>query len=139
MKGFGKHKRRKRKILLYFLVVFGCSQPSENEQFVRADEAPDGVYCFALDFADTLASYDLSFYTKSPDAPLRLEVIWMDGESPAGLSESVWMQAGELRQLYRSGIKPQHPGDWKLRVRVPGQPDGFPGLGLITKRNDGTR
>ena len=136
--------------LLPVLTVIGCHKPAVCEQFIRADEAVDGLYEFALDMSDTLATYDLSFYTAALDAPLSLTVDWS-----CDYSETVWLPAGKVEALYRSGIRPDgQPGTGAaypygrkkeaaapviLRVRVNNAPEDFRGLGIICKRNDGTR
>ena len=53
------------------------------------------------------------------------------------LKENVWFPAGEHRALYRSGVSPA--SDIILQIKPINPPEGFRGLGIICKRNDGTR
>ena len=71
------------------LLLLSACRPASYEQFVRADQAPGGVYEFRLDMGDSLATYDLSLYTRvdagllkadEPARSLGLEICW----SPAG-------------------------------------------------------
>ena len=77
---------------ILLLLAVACSRPSSYEQFVRAEDAADGVYEFTLSFMDAEASaetsvssgsgtsdvtYDLSFYTAPLAEPLQLEVTWL--------------------------------------------------------------
>ena len=83
---------------LFLILIVSCTRPSSYEQFVRVEDAADGVYEFAVEMADSAATYDLSFYTAPLDEPLQLEVAFSD------LHETVWFPAGQHRALYRSGI-----------------------------------
>ena len=125
--------------LLFAMAFLACTRPAVSEQFVRSDEAAGGLYYFTPDFADTLAFYDLSFYTAAQTVPLCLEVSWMEDEAPAFHTETVWMKPGEVQQLYRSKLQPGHSARWRLKVKVLNQPERFPGICIITKRYDGTR
>ncbi len=131
------------------VLLFSCSRPQSYETFVKAADAPGGVYSYQLDLSDSLASYDISFYSRvdrnslnvrNEYPQIRLEVTWV---SPSGqnFSETVYMRgsnsAGDI-QKYRSGVVPRESGEWTLKVKAfPGE-GKFRGLGVICRRN-GTR
>ena len=64
--------------ILLVLLTAACNPPASYEQFVRADEAPDGIYEFTLPARS--ASFDLSFYTAPLSAPLQLAVSWINSQ-----------------------------------------------------------
>lgn len=79
--------------ILLVLLTAACNPPASYEQFVRADEAPEGIYEFTLpDFCTAPAtaschserseeiSFDLSFYTAPLSAPLQLAVSWINSQ-----------------------------------------------------------
>ena len=209
-KSSGRLSRRSRTLPAFLLLLaVACSRPSSYEQFVRAEDAADGVYEFTLPImaaeasAETSVSsgsgtsdvtYDLSFYTSPLDEPLQLAVTWLYspgeelrstyGPGDILLTETVWFPAGQHRALYRSGIRfsadlsgntpkslqvpPKNPlpveniaeistgtpkntptcienGEKLYRSAVTIQvtpinpPEDFRGLGIICKKNDGTR
>lgn len=146
------------------LLGISCSGPGSYEEFVRAEDATGGVYEFALP-AD---AYDLSFYTAPLDEPLQLEItldslketVWF----PAGQYKALYRSGIQLdhRQdsLTAAGVIPalaekrlgqkssgRHPQrsralpgtEYLLQVRPIDPPEDFRGLGIIIKRNDGTR
>ena len=95
------------------LLAAGC-RPASYEQFIRADQAQDGEYVFALDLSDSTATYDLSFYTRvdpalmaaaTPSAELALQVCWY---SPAG-------EATASDPVRGSAAHPSQPGGWAPR------------------------
>ena len=113
--------------ILLVLLTVACNPPASYEQFVRADEAPEGIYEFTLpDFCTAPAatfchsersachsersegiSFDLSFYTAPLSAPMQLEVAWsypQDEGVVARYSETVWFPASKHRALYRNSI-----------------------------------
>ena len=128
------------------LFAAGC-RPASYEQFIRADQAQDGEYVFALDLSDSTATYDISLYTRvdpalmaaaTPSAELALQVCWQSTAGEA-MSEIVYLPygaAGGTVQLYRSGIKPSPAGVWRLTITPMTPPAGLRGLGIICKRND---
>ena len=144
------------------MLLVGC-RPASYEQFIRADQAQDGEYVFALDLPDSTATYDLSLYTRvdpalmaaaTPSAELALQVCWLapaEGGTPLGgstspacfampeLSEIVYLpfgaEAGSVK-LYRSGVKPAPAGEWHLSVTPIAPPEGLRGIGIICKRVD---
>jgi len=118
-------------ILLMSVMLCSCGRPASYEEFIRCDEAPGGIYSFSLDIPDTLASYDLSFYTSSMDEALQLEISW------GSLRETVWFPQHKDRALYRSGIRPG--ARMELRIKAIDPPKRFRGLGIILEQKDGTR
>jgi hypothetical protein len=103
-----------------------CSGPSSYEQFVRAEDAADGVYEFAIP-ASVISgeakgsSFDLSFYTAPIDEPLQLAITWLYSPGDILLTETVWFPAGELRALYRSGVRfsDDLSGNTPISLQVP--------------------
>ena len=205
---------------ILLIMVVACSRPGSWEQFVKVEDAPGGVYEFALPLqaststaTPSATTYDISFYTAPLAEPLQLEILWQllaakqlntsnmpeaplqpgverrfyetaDNQTVACHSETVWFPAGEHRALYRSGVRfsadlsgntpkslqvpPKNPlpveniaeistgtpkntptciGNGEklyrsavtIRVTPINPPEGFRGLGIIIKRNDGTR
>ncbi len=64
-------------------MAVACSRPGSWEQFVRAEDAPGGVYEFAIPSSSVIPSeakestFNLTFYTSPLDEPLQLEVTWL--------------------------------------------------------------
>ena len=131
-------------VLACGLAFSSCRQPDSLELFVRQDEARDGVYLYSLPLTDTTAAYDFWFYSRTQERPLagvQLNVQWL---APSGddLSETVYMERVDprgVKELYRSGMVPAQAGDWQLSVRPVGVDEDFLGLGVICKKQDGTR
>jgi len=126
------------------LLLVGCGKPDTVEQFIKAGDAPDGVYHFELTLDNPIGTYDLSFYTGidrfSPAGQnhcLQLDVLW---RSPSGKTaqETVYMNTAKLREKYRSKFSPKLFGKWRIDVKVPEAPEGLLGLGIICEYN-GTR
>lgn len=124
--------------------AYGCSRPLSSETFVRSDRSLDGVYIFELDLPDSLAFYDIWFYSRTVNEPLAslpLNVQWL---APSGkrFSERVYMKlvdADGEKELYRSGVVPSETGKWQLSVRPLGVDENFCGLGVICEEHHGTR
>lgn len=121
------------------LLLASCGRPQGREYFQLAND--EGEYSFDIDLSDSLASYDISFYTEI-DRPLwgrdtlvcfPLQVVW---RSPAGryFSETVYYPAAESRVLYRSDVVPTELGSWNISVTIPDQPRRLRGLGIIYRR-----
>ena len=114
------------------------------ELFLRRDQARDGVYVYALPLKDTTAAYDFWLYSRTARQPLedvQLNIQWLS-PSGDGFSETVYMRRVEPRgskELYRSGMVPAQAGSWQLSVRPVGVDEGFLGLGVIVRKQDGTR
>ena len=207
-------------LAVLMVMAVACSRPGSWEQFVKVEDAPGGVYEFALPLqaststaTPSATTYDISLYTAPLAEPLQLEILWQlmaakqlntsnmpeaplqpgverrfyetaDNQTVACHSETVWFPAGEHRALYRSGVRfsddlsgntpislqvpPKNPrpvennaeistgtpkntptciGNGEklyrsavtIRVTPINPPEGFRGLGIIIKRNDGTR
>ena len=131
------------------MVLLTACRPTSYEQFIRADQAPEGEYVFALDLADSTAAYDLSFYTRidpalmaaeEPSRTLELEISWKPAASDSVfLHEAVYIPYGDKAgsvQLYRSGVRPSPAGEWNLSVKPNEAPEGLRGIGIICKRHD---
>lgn len=190
------------------LALAACSRPVSYEQFIKAEDAPAGIYEFAIPSSIFTSSaspaaaapklsavsgptYNISIYTAPLEKALQLDILWIAASSedlqhfPSKmpqvpfekgrqiiLRESVWFPAGEHRALYRSGVslgvreediveRPATPGQGEgpfrdgvggmssfrtetasgilLQIRPINPPEGFRGLGIICKQNDGTR
>jgi len=128
--------RRALPLLLAFLLLASCREPQSREYFQRVSS--DGEYSFDLELTDTLAAYNLSFYTKI-DRPVfkrdtlvsfPMQIVW---RSPSGryFSETVYYPADSLRARYRSHLVPSEAGTWNVAVTLPRQPEGLRGLGII--------
>ena len=141
------HPRRHLPVLVALvcaLTLPACREPDSLELFVRQDRARSGVYEYSIPLTDTTAAYDFWFYSRTMREPLeslRLDVTWC---APSGdaFSETVYMRAVEpkgSKELYRSGMVPAQAGDWQLRVRPVGTGEDFVGLGVIVRKQDGTR
>ena len=129
-------------VLALGLALSACREPDSLELFVRQDEARDGVYVYSLPLKDTTAAYDFWFYSRTEHNALEsLQLKWL-APSGDGFSETVYMRSVEpkgSKELYRSGMVPAQAGDWQLSVRPVGVDGDFLGLGVICKKQDGTR
>ena len=191
------------------LALAACSRPASYEQFIKAENARDGVYEFAIpatiltsaSSVNTTAhpasaaaaapapTFDISIYTAPLEKALQLDILWLElpsgdlshsspempqapsenggpganmpqnasdttkidttcsnngvlcGRSAPGPrtihEESVWFPAGKHRVLYRSGVA--STPRIILKIKPVNPPESFRGLGIICKRNDGTR
>ena len=106
---------------ILLVMAVACSRPGSWEQFIRVEDAPGGVYEFAIPPSSVIPSeakestFNLTFYTSPLDEPLQLAVTWLNspgeelrstyGPDSILLTENVWFPAGEHRALYRSGIR----------------------------------
>ena len=138
-------------VLFALLMLAGC-RPASYEQFVRADQASGGEYVFNLDLSDSTASYDISLYTRvdsgimkaeDPSHSLGLEIRWRAASGLQAdstfLCETVYVPYGGRagsNSLYRSGVRPNPAGEWRVLVRPLDAPAGLRGIGIICKRND---
>ena len=126
------------------MLVLACSAPTDTELFVRKDQAQNGVYIFDFPMADSLARYDVSFYSRAEKLDLQgveLSVLWL---APSGDSanETVYMKEITRKgsvELYRAGVIPAETGTWRISVRPGVEPGDIAGLGMICKKKDGTR
>ena len=126
------------------LALASCVESEDVEEFVRRDEARAGVYVYKMELADTTSAYDVWFYSRTVDRPLEgveMRVQWL---APSGeaFAETVYRRRIDPRgtkELYRSGVVPAQAGTWQLSVRPVGVGEVFLGLGVIFKKQDGTR
>lgn len=120
-----------------------CSQPRTAESFVKTSDAgPSGRYEYVLDMTDTLARYDIYFYTRLDvddsafgamgDIPVNVFLVAPDG---VGYSETVYISktsfsgksgSKDCDVPYRRGFAPVVYGNWTLFLTV--NPDTVPGL-----------
>ena len=124
------------------LSALSCREPSIRENFVKSSKiSEDGRYHFDVDFSDSLAVYDISFYSQlhefSSNISFPVTVHW---KSPSGwsFSERVYWDPSQDVVLYRTDITPTELGTWDLSVYVGDYPP-LCGLGIITEKKDGTR
>lgn len=131
--------RRILPLLLLLAALTACREPRSREFFQRASAS--GEYSFTFEMTDTLAAYDISFYT-TLDRPLfrrdtlvsfPMQIVW---RSPSGryFSETVYYPADSVKVLYRSGIVPSESGVWTIGVTLPQQPESIRGLGIICEK-----
>ena len=144
--------------LLILLASLSCTRPPSDERYVSRERAESGdTYPFELDFSDSLQRNDLSFFLRLerkpfdvfPDDTLTLFLRWIAPSSEV-VQDTV---AVDLRACadssysfrdfvfpFREDFRPAEYGTWRLKVRIPAQPEQLSGLGLIFKREkDGTR
>lgn len=130
-------------VLLAGLALCCCEKPSSSESFIRASDAEDGKYVFELALTDSLSSYDISICSRLSEGKSRslcLKVRWVspDWES---FCETVYTEPVGIKgnvELYRSGVEPCPPGNWKIEITAVDAPESLCGIGLVCKRN-GTR
>ncbi len=143
--------KRALQVIFILLAAAGCSRPVSTEVYLRAgDCAEAGRYDFVLDMADTLVSYDITFYTRidSGDGSIHLSLpLAVSATSPSGklYAEKVWADisapdaaghfSGDYILPYRSGVRPSEAGIWNISVSVPADAESISGLGCILKRN----
>lgn len=121
------------------IMLSACSEPLSRERFIRSDGT--GEYAFTVDFSDSTAVYDLSFYTRidkqlmQPDTlgSFPMKLLW---RSPSGLffSETVYYPADSVKVFYRRGLEPAESGTWELQVSIPDEPTGLRGMGLVVAK-----
>lgn len=128
------------------LLLVCCTKPANYEEFIRADQAESGIYRFTLDLADTLCTYDISFYLSparvdgQPDTcavsgSMPVYVVWTGPEGES-FEEMVYMNTEETIQPYRKDVAMAPLGEWRLALRPMEVPEGFRGLGVICHRKD---
>lgn len=135
------------------LFASGCVKPSSYEAFVRSsDRGDDGLYRFTLDLSDTMATYDLSIYSRidcmSPQMSdfedISMSAWWTSpgGETfredfffPVQDSTSSDFYSTPYLFPFREDFKPVEAGEWKLAFDV-AEGEGIPqicGMGIICK------
>lgn len=136
-------------LLLPALCLFIAStRPDTEEQFIKAQDAQNGLYVFAVNLQDSLSTYDFSFYFRADQSfagsrqySIPMDISWINPSSGTALKERVYAggKGNEgMRLKYRSGVRISETGEWKIQVYPREVPDRFRGLGLIVERN-GTR
>lgn len=132
--------------ILLSAVLFSCVRPVSYERFIRRSSAPGAEYVFTVPMKDSLASYDISLFSRvdvKEKVQLKLEVDWIppcDRDSVA-LRDTVYMTVDGIdgsSSLYRSSVRANPPGDWGIRVKVVSPPKKLRGMGIICREN-GTR
>ena len=137
-------------------VAVSCARPESVEQYVGADQRPpNGLYQYTLDFSDSLATYDLSFYARIDAGRLRMAEakdfpLSVTLTSPSGrrFRETVFFLVDDTEKgsafyssqyvkPYRTRMVPVEWGEWEMTVQVNGGNDvqGMRGLGIIFKKN----
>ena len=139
-----------------------CSRPVSTESFVGVDQTEtDGLYKYSLDLSDSLATYDIVFYSRIDASRQRMAVtrdfpLTVTWTSPSGrrYRETVYFgihdessgssfYSSQYRKTYRSGLVPVEWGVWSMAVQVNSgrEVPGFRGRGVVCKKNigDGTR
>lgn len=94
---------------------------------------------------DTTARYSFDLFTRIDarefPSPLRLEIAW---RTPADsvFTETVYLPvtgstsffSHEAYAPYRADVSPAEWGEWTLEITVPDRPEGFRGMGLVTRK-----
>jgi hypothetical protein len=150
------------KLVLYLMLTVlaaagvSCSRPTSSEQFVSVDKREaNGLYRFTLDMSDSLAAYDVSFYSRIDANRLKfthakdfsMMVTWI---APSGqrYRETVYFgvfdeSAGsnffssQYVKPYRTGLVPVEYGVWEMNVLVNSGAEvpGLRGLGVVCKKH----
>ena len=129
------------RILILALLAVSCHQPDTVEQFVRGA----GPYTFSVDMTDSTATYAFDVFTRVDarecPAEIRLDMAW---KAPwdSVYTETVYLPmtgpssyySHDAYAPYREGVVPAKWGQWELVITVPEQPEGFRGMGLVTKK-----
>lgn len=143
---------RGRVFIALFAVILGavaCTRPSSVEEFRKYSQRDSlGRYCFVMDFSDSTAMFDVSFFTRIDCRPavfrsmgdIPVEVLWT---SPSGLNygETVYIPrdshsrstafSKEYLSPYRKGLVPDEHGKWTLALTVPlERRSGLRGMGV---------
>lgn len=137
--------------LLTVSLMLSCSAPLTMEDFRSMDDRDSlGRFSYELDMSDSLAVYDISFYTRldqsakdfadGSDVCVDIEFV-----SPSGatFSEVVYIPHSSFSSRrkgtydclveYRIGSVPVEWGVWKMNLTVP-QTYGMRGMGVINKK-----
>ncbi len=134
--------RRLFTVISALLLVASCHEPSETEQFIRGI----GPFTFAVDLSDSTATYAFDVYTRidARDCPadLQLDMTWKT-PSDSLFRETVFLPVNgpsssfshDAYAPYREGVVPAEWGMWELVITVPKQPEGFRGMGLVTRKS----
>ena len=128
--------------LILLVMAVSCREPLSTEKFIRGE----GPFEFVVEMRDSLALYDFDFFTRvdARKCPGETELLvrWVS-PSDSVFSETVYLplECGDVYEPYRRGCVPAEFGTWKCVVAIPEAVfiDGFRGLGLVVKRDYGTR
>ena len=133
-----------KKLLPIFLVAVlavSCRQPDTVEQFIRGE----GPYTFSVDMTDSTATYAFDVFTRVDatqcPAEICLEMAWK-APCDSVFTETVYLPMTgpssyffhDAYAPYRDRVVPAEWGLWELVITVPEQPEGFRGMGLVTKK-----
>ena len=141
-------------LIPYFAVLclaVSCAHPSTVEDFRSvADRDSLGRFSYGLDMTDSVAVYDISFYTRF-DCPKKqfktISDIRIDVEllSPSGLSyeETVYLPVNEFKSdrkgtydccvVYRKDLVPVEWGVWTMNLTLEDL-KGLRGMGVIKSK-----
>ena len=124
------------------LLALSCGRPASTEQFIRGE----GPFTFTVDMTDSTATYSFDVYTRIDarecPAELQLDMAWKaPGDSV--YKETVYLPVKDHSSVfthdayapYRDAVVPSEWGEWELVITVPDQPEGFRGMGLVTKKS----
>ena len=141
------------------VAALSCARPDSVEQYVGIEQKePNGLYRYSMDFSDSLATYDITFYSRIDAGRKRMSAVrdfplMVTWTSPSGqrYRETVYFNVrdeedgssfytSQYRMAYRTGLVPVESGIWDMTVHVNSgnEVPGFRGLGVICKKN-GTR
>lgn len=144
------------------VATLSCVRPDSVEQYVGIEQRePNGIYRYSLDLSDSLATYDITFYSRIDAGRQRMAEIgdfplMVTWTSPSGqrYRETVFFNVrdkahgssfytSQYRKPYRTGLVPVESGVWDLTVHVNAgnEVPGFRGLGVICRKSlpHGTR
>jgi hypothetical protein len=136
-------------LIASLVLMVSCSEPVSYESFIKPSETDSlGRFCYEFKM-DTAAVYDISIYTRIDacgegvqwQGDIRMDASWV---SPSGnqFFETVYIPRKEFVSIlgiesdcvvrYRSGIRPDAAGLWKLVLELPELTgaDGFRGMGI---------
>lgn len=147
------------RVFLYLLAlaVVSCVRPSSREFFVLRENAEYGdTYSFFLDLSDSSATYGIDFFTRLeresfnsfPGDDIILDLRWFS-PSDSILTDTAFVRIGDnsgqsyytkdLVSGYTDRLELPEAGEWRLKARIVNDAGAIRGLGLILKRDDGTR
>lgn len=138
------------------VALSSCVRPTSTESYIKLhDKSEDGLYHFELDMSDSLATYDVTFYTRIDCnnvkmASLRdfpMEITWVAPDSVRKFREKVYFPihdetassgfySNQYVVPYRTGLDPISHGIWQLTVKIDADEHlpGFRGLGVICEK-----
>lgn len=139
-------------VFLLAVLLSACSAPRVSEVFVPSSQKDSlGRYAFELDMSDSLASYDISFYTRldcsvySFDNVVDIPVyVWLTSPSGELFAEQVFLPkrgfsaerpgSYDCMMEYRTGCIPAEYGQWGMALSV-SPITGLRGMGVILTKN----